>query len=105
MWVPDSQEKIDFVKNTIMAPLSGSYKFTLFLGPTYYRVWIGVHDKPNGNCVLPDFKAKCPIEAYQGGEPNGGDEECAIYGNNLKWNDFKCNDNFHGLCERAVQIY
>ena len=38
---------------------------------------------------------------YQSGEPNNmfGAEHClAITGNNL-WNDFKCEDNYYGVCK------
>lgn len=94
IWLPNSHEKLSFVEQEILRKLSPPYKT--------FNVWIGVHDKPNGNCRFPDKVTKCPITKYYGEQPKFEREECVHYHNvsgELKWNDVICGLPYFALCE------
>ena len=94
IWIPNTQEEMTFVEQEIISKQSE-------------QVWIGVVDKPNGNCLLSDYKTKCPFTKYAHfhGEPSGEVEECTRYKNpnkSLYWWDIYCSESHLAVCEGAV---
>ena len=103
VWLPDSQEEIAFVEEKIIRNLTK----LLFAEKGYsHNVWVGIVDKPNGNCLLQDLITKCPVTNYLDGEPNdwkGRVQECVCYKQTRflgrAWDDVLCTKEFHALCE------
>lgn len=103
IWIPNTMEEATFVEQNIMSSLSKDYRFTF---SDHYKVWIGVVDVPNGNCLLSDYVTPCPIEKYNDREPSSQNEQCTHFLEKAdsvwRWNDILCDRSYHGICEGAV---
>lgn len=94
MWLPDSVEKWEFFKQKINGSVTAPYSAT--------DLWIGVVDRPNDNCLLSDWKTKCPVKKYLTGEPNYQNQECTkvkTRNGEIGFYDMLCSDKIHPLCE------
>lgn len=102
MWIPNSQGEMDFITNSAKG-LSTTFKY-VETTKIYYDIWIGVLDKPNGNCLLLDMTTPCPIKKYAPGEPNRNNEECnqffeRVATSAFEWDDTSCSKQFYAVCE------
>lgn len=95
VWIPNTKAEMDFVENEVLKKLPEPYKI--------YKIWIGVLDRPNKQCKLPDESGtKCPVTNYAPDQPNYVFEECNQYlykNGTLAWNDLKCKLDYYALCE------
>ena len=101
LWIPDSQEEADFVYQKIFNNLTSPYR-NADRNSYRYNFFIGVVDRPNGNCLLVDYATQCPIKNYASSQPNSGSEECTQVfklNGNFMWIDSKCHLDNYGLCE------
>ena len=103
LWYPNSEEEMRFVEQEILCQLPKEY--VRGAGIIEFILWIGVIDKPNGNCLLADEVTKCPVTNYYPGEPSYEYEPCTLYwyGNGtISWNDVRCELSYYGLCEKEL---
>ena len=109
LWYPNSQEEMRFVENEILCQLPKNY-----IGiPGWsdgkiveYGIWIGVINRPNGNCLLADGVTKCPVENYKYGYPREGNKKCTLFWwreGSFHWGDVFCRYSFYGLCEKSTK--
>lgn len=109
LWYPNSNEEMRFVEREIYCYLSEEYYKIPSWGNNLvtYDIWIGVNDRPNGNCLLADGVTRCPVENYFPGEPSTAAEDCTviwyIYGK-FSWADTRSvnSRDFYSLCEKEV---
>ena len=94
IWIPNTQEEMTFVEQEIISKQSED-------------VWIGVVDKPNGNCLFSDYKTKCPFTKYGAKGANSEDQECTRYnkkeGTGWYRGDKQCSKSYPALCEGGVK--
>lgn len=108
LWVPDTQEELTLVENHILSNLPSQYLVNTGVWGIELRVWIGVVDKPQGNCKMPDLITPCPVTHYLDNEPSNSKSDCMIYKKmnssavRFGWNDVHCTIVNYGLCERTI---
>ncbi|KAK2817702.1 hypothetical protein Q7C36_021635 [Tachysurus vachellii] len=81
-----------------MGKMSGSYK----------RTWIGAQDATQDSWWLWSDGSVFDFSAWHSGEPNhaGQQEHCVEmnYGDEVLWNDAKCNTKLFFVCQKAANI-
>ena len=103
VWIPNTQEELTFVQNKGFG-LPSQYKQVISPTLTNIKVWIGVMDRPNGNCLLPDLATKCPVTNYDVAhdEPYRNVDECTNFwsrNGTIFWNDITCDTKYYAICE------
>lgn len=108
LWYPKSQEEMRFVEREILCYLPKEYLDVnrVAVGTIRYNLWIGVIDRPLGNCLFADEVTKCSVEKYLPGKPDKADQECVFYwwkNGVFGWNDVYCYQKAAGLCEKTLR--
>ena len=113
-WVPSTRDEMTFVEQKILANLSSQFysdKMTVIPGThiiamtRYFHIFIGVFDRPNGNCVLYDLSSNCPVTNYGTSQPAQSTWECTSYwrtGSSYSWRDVLCSSDFYCLCRKRI---
>lgn len=101
-WAPTSLAEVEFIERAVLPLLVDPYISTCTSSRTYYRFWIGITDRPNGNCTLTDLKIRCPVVRYPWSEPSHTAKECVCYrkvSGQFQWDDTHCNGLNLAFCE------
>lgn len=107
LWIPKDVEELKAVEEKFDLRHAGSErKFFGRLSPSMVRelmLYIGVQDRPQGNCVTIE-NAPCPVTNYiTSEEPSYWFEECTAYARlpdkTFGWNDVHCSQHYFGICE------
>lgn len=101
-WAPTSLAEVEFIERAVLPLLGHPYTYADPNSRTYYRFWIGITDRPNGNCTLTDLNIGCPVVRYPSSEPSHTDQECVCYrkvSSQFQWDDINCNGLNFAFCE------
>lgn len=111
LWYPNSQEELQFFETRVLCDLcymSKDYYFVDDYGinTIAHNFWMGIIDRPNGNCLLADEVTRCSVKNYLPGQPNLGYQECPTYywkNGAFGWDDSACSyAGSYGFCEKEI---
>ena len=103
-WAPSSMEEAKFIERQILPNLKAPYSKMDRHRRTYFQFWVGITDKPNGNCTVTDLKIKCPVTRYAGRSPSYEHRECVVYRSvgGMTWDDVGCYSHKFAFCKGSL---